>query len=68
MKTKKPTYQAASEELKAIVRSLEASDLNIDQMAEKVEKATALIQYCKEKLRAIEDEVNQAMGEEDSPQ
>ncbi len=60
---KKQTYQEAADELERLVLSLEQGNLNIDELAGKVKKATELLNYCKEKLHTIEGEVNSLMDE-----
>lgn len=58
MSDKKISYQEAIEELENIVNGIENEDVDIDQLAEKVEKASKLIDVCSAKLKKTELEVN----------
>lgn len=52
------SYEAAMTELKEIVAQFQEEAVSIDELSEQVKRAAALIQYCREKLRATEEEVN----------
>ncbi len=52
------TYTDAFNELQAIVSDIERGDISIDDLSEKVTRATLLIGVCKAKLTATEEEVN----------
>lgn len=52
------TYTDAFNELQTIVGEIENGTTNIDELAEKIKRASDLIQVCKAKLLATEDEVN----------
>lgn len=53
----KITYSAAYEELLMIVNELEQGEISIDELSEKVKRASELIAICKEKLQATELDV-----------
>lgn len=55
---KKLTYETAFAELQKISSEIESESVSVDLLAEKVKRASFLIEYCKSKLRATEDEVN----------
>lgn len=57
------SYQAAFEELKTIVADIEQGEISVDQLSEKVKRATLLIKICKEKLTATEEDVNKILQE-----
>lgn len=57
----KITYVDAFEELKAIISHLERGDIAVDELAEKVKRAVVLIELCKAKLTATEEEVNKVI-------
>lgn len=59
-------YQAAFEELKTIVADIEQGEISVDQLSEKVKRATQLIKICKEKLTATEEDVNKILKELES--
>ncbi len=52
------TYKDAFEELNKIAQSLENDELEIDSLSKKIKRANELVQICKEKLREIEQDVN----------
>ncbi len=56
--SKQYTYTDAFNELQAIVTDIERGDISIDDISEKVARATQLIGVCKAKLTATEEEVN----------
>ncbi len=51
------SYQAAKERLQGLVEDLQQGEVDIDQLGDTVEEATALIAFCKEKLRGTEKRV-----------
>jgi len=51
------TYESASKELEKILNELRNDEVTIDQLAEKVERASKLIVFCKEKLNSTEKKV-----------
>lgn len=54
----KYTYTQAFNELQMIVKDIENGTTNIDELAEKIKRASDLIEVCRAKLTATEDEVN----------
>jgi exodeoxyribonuclease VII small subunit len=54
-----PTYETAYTELRELLTALQEETVTIDELAEKVERAHLLVQFCREKLRQTEDAVNQ---------
>ncbi len=60
-KTDIKSYEAAMEELEAILRSLESNELKIDDLAKNARRATELVEYCKNKLRTTSEELNKIM-------
>lgn len=53
----KMTYTEAYEALLTIVNELEQGEISIDELSEKVKRASELIAICKEKLQATELDV-----------
>jgi len=51
------TYESAAKELDGILNELRSDQVSIDQLAEKVERASKLIAFCKEKLGNTEKKV-----------
>ena len=60
-KTDIKSYEAAMEELEAILRSLESNELKIDDLTKNAKSATELVEYCKDKLRSTSEELNKIM-------
>lgn len=55
------TYQSAFMELQQIVTDLEEGEVNVDELSEKVKRATQLIAICKSKLTETEEDVNKIL-------
>ncbi len=51
------TYEKAEQELEQILDDLRNDRISIDALAEKVERASKLIVFCKEKLASTEKKV-----------
>jgi len=61
---KKQSFDKAFEELQQIVDSLQEEDSGIDELSSKLKKAKALVGFCKDKLREVEEDI-EAIDEED---
>lgn len=61
---KKKSYDSAYLELQEIVQDIQSESTSIDQLAAKIKKAKALIEYCKTKLRSTEEEVEKLFVDE----
>lgn len=59
----KLNYTAAFEELKTIVAEIEQGEISVDELSEKVKRATVLIKHCKSKLTTTEEDVNTILKE-----
>ncbi|SCY99511.1 exodeoxyribonuclease VII small subunit [Flavobacterium caeni] len=59
-------YATAFEELKTIVSEIEQGEISVDQLSEKVKRATQLIKICKAKLSSTEEDVNKILKELES--
>ena len=57
----KPTYEKAFAELTRIVEEIEAGTTKLDTLKEKIDRATELINFCRGRLRATEEEFNKAL-------
>lgn len=57
------TYEQALMELQQIVTALENGTISIDELAEKTARAALLLQFCREKLRQTETQVNNLFSE-----
>ena len=56
-------YTNAFEELQRIVTEIEQGEISVDELSEKVKRATALIKFCKLKLTTTEEDVNAILKE-----
>ena len=56
-------YADAISELEAIVSEIENEEISVDDLAEKVKRASILIKVCKDKLTKTETEVSEALKE-----
>lgn len=57
----KITYNDAFDELKTLILDLERGEITVDELAAKVKRAALLIELCKKKLTATEEEVNKVI-------
>ena len=57
MAKKTLSYQSAIEELEEILSKMENNELEIDQLSSQVKRASKLISFCKDKLKATEKDV-----------
>jgi len=51
-------YEVALERLQKIVALLERKEIKIDDLADKVKEAKALVEFCRDKLDKTEAEIN----------
>ena len=56
------TYNDAFNELQLIVSQIETGETNVDDLTEKINRASALITVCKAKLTASEEEVEKLLA------
>lgn len=57
------SYTSAFEELKEIVDQLENDNISVDDLTEKMKRATKLMKICKDKLNKTEEEINKTISE-----
>jgi exodeoxyribonuclease VII small subunit len=62
---RKLTYDRAYNELEKIFNEIEGNDVPLEQLAKRIGRANELVQYCKEKLRDIEYDVDNMIDEEE---
>jgi len=60
--SEKYTYTDAFEELQRIVKEMERGDILIDELSAKVKRAKSLIEICKHKLTATEEDVGKLIA------
>jgi exodeoxyribonuclease VII small subunit len=61
-----PNYTQAFEELQKIVAEIENGKISVDELSEKVKRATELIFICKAKLTTTEENVNKILKDIES--
>lgn len=64
-KTKEPahlSYEQALNELRKIAEAIENESVSIDELADKVKRASELVEYCRQKLRSTEAELDKVIG------
>ncbi|MBU2018943.1 MAG: exodeoxyribonuclease VII small subunit [Bacteroidetes bacterium] len=59
------SYDKAFEELQTIVAELEDGEIGVDELSEKVKKASELLKVCKEKLSSTEEDIQKILKELD---
>jgi exodeoxyribonuclease VII small subunit len=59
-------YTDAYEELQRIVSEIENGEISVDELSEKVKRATQLIRLCKLKLTTTEEDVNKILRDLES--
>lgn len=62
----KPNYEQAFEELQSIVMEIEQGEISVDELSNRVKRASILIKICKDKLSTTEEDVNQILRELDT--
>ncbi len=50
-------YTVAFEELQELISDMELGEIGVDDLAQKVKRASELIQYCRNKLKSTELDV-----------
>ncbi|HKZ37681.1 MAG TPA: exodeoxyribonuclease VII small subunit [Chryseolinea sp.] len=56
-----PKYSEAFDELQRIVSEIENGEISVDELSEKVKRATHLIRICKLKLTSTEEDVSKIL-------
>ncbi len=57
------SYQKAREELEALANELERPGADPGQLAGKIKRAAALVAYCREYLRTLQEETDQILSD-----
>ncbi len=63
MEKKEPKFEEKIAELEKIIDALENGNIDLDESIEKYTKAMKLVKECDEKLKSIEQQVNQIVNE-----
>ena len=64
MSKKITSYEKALQELQEIVARIEANAIGIDDLASQMKRAADLIEFCQNKLRTTEGEIENLFGKE----
>jgi exodeoxyribonuclease VII small subunit len=64
-KKRQLTYSEALEEINTIIEKIESNELNIDDLSDNVKRVSELLKFCKAKLRATEQEVEEILNDFD---
>ncbi|HXU44168.1 MAG TPA: exodeoxyribonuclease VII small subunit [Thermoanaerobaculia bacterium] len=54
-----PSFRAAMDELEAILERIESEEIDVDELAAELRRATELLELCRAKIRKAEVEVTQ---------
>ncbi|HND17702.1 MAG TPA: exodeoxyribonuclease VII small subunit, partial [Saprospiraceae bacterium] len=63
MKEKNLTYDQAYNELQKILSDLQNSETGVEELTEKIKRASELVTYCKNRLRSTEKEIQKILNE-----
>ena len=63
MSSKGLSYKSAIKEIEDIVSKIENEELDVDELAVYVKRASELIRFCKNKLRKTEEDLDQALDD-----
>ena len=55
------TYEKAMKRLEQIVEKIENGEMDIDSLAKNLKEAKTLVEYCKNKLTSVEEEVKKCL-------
>ncbi|MGH8831232.1 MAG: exodeoxyribonuclease VII small subunit [Polaromonas sp.] len=61
------SYEAALQELEALVASLESGQLPLDQLLTGYQRGAQLLKFCRDKLEAVETQIKVLEGTELKP-
>lgn len=62
MPAKKITYAEAMAEIESIIGQIEDNELDVDHLAAQIKRVSELIEFCRAKLHATEDEVQKIIA------
>lgn len=58
---KKLNYDTAYQELHDIVDKLQSEEIGLDTLSKQVKRAAELVNFCKDKLRTVESEIDESL-------
>ena len=65
MAKKKLDYDTAYAELQEIISAIQQEEIGLEDLIEKLKRGAYLINFCKERLRNVEAELDELLGEQD---
>ena len=63
MKKDKITYEQAISRIEEITRKVESGEMDIDSLANSLKEAKELVEFCKDKLTKVEEDVKTILNE-----
>jgi exodeoxyribonuclease VII small subunit len=63
MTKKAVKYSEAIEEVERIINQIESNELDIDELTEKIRRASDLLKFCKQKLHFTEEEIQKIIDQ-----
>ncbi|MCF0210681.1 MAG: exodeoxyribonuclease VII small subunit [Bacteroidales bacterium] len=63
MENKELTYEEAYLELQNIVKEIEDNNIGLDTLEQHLKRASCLIDYCQEKLKTVEIDINKLIAD-----
>ena len=61
------SYEAALQELEALVSRLESGQLPLDELLTGYQRGATLLNFCRDKLQAVEEQIKVLEGEQLAP-
>jgi exodeoxyribonuclease VII small subunit len=52
------SYKDAVKEIEEIISKIESGELNVDQLTDKVKRASLLLDICRKKLKTVDEEIS----------
>ena len=65
MSKKALTYETAYAELHHILQAIQRDEIGLDELAKELRRARELVTFCREKLRAVEHELDEIFDEDE---
>ncbi len=56
------TYEKAVEEIENIIKDIEYGELSVEEVNEKIKRASYLLEYCKKKLKKTKNELDKLLN------
>lgn len=61
MTKEKINYDSALLEIEEILEKIEEGELGVDELAEKVNRVTLLLKFCRDRLHSTEEKINEIL-------